>query len=232
MRMEPFPGVLEKKLVHYAYKYVLTDDQRQWLERWFPEIENRRLMAASGMSHSTLHRFAREMGLKKSEKGLHGIMKRQALVCKRVNERNGWYDSLRGKPVSDACKEGVRKMWEDIREGRRKHPIKRMSNYRRKKHAERMGAQRKELIRKEKLRVFYGLERQTALHLPIVPYTRSQVSHRNNALKRGYFYLDGKITGNDRYIIYYDDQTKRSEIFERNLVNDHFVIKEYKDYGL
>lgn len=29
MKMEPFPGVLEKKLVHYAYKFVLTDDQRQ-----------------------------------------------------------------------------------------------------------------------------------------------------------------------------------------------------------
>lgn len=37
------------------------------------------------------------------------------------------------------------------------------------------------------------------------------------------------LTGNDRYIIYYDDQTERSELFERNLVKDHFTVLEYKE---
>ena len=60
-KLEPFPGKLEKQLVKCkrsaAWKIVLTDEQRAWLIRWFPEEENPRLLKLSGMSHSTLHRY-------------------------------------------------------------------------------------------------------------------------------------------------------------------------------
>ena len=72
MKIEPFPGKLEKQLVKCkrsaAWKIVLTDEQRAWLIRWFPEEENPRLLKLSGMSHSTLHRYARELHLTKSER--------------------------------------------------------------------------------------------------------------------------------------------------------------------
>lgn len=232
MKVDPFPGKLEKKLVHYAYKYVLTEEQRQWLIRWFPEEQNGVLMEISGITHSTLHRFARELGLKKSKKGMHRIMKRQAAGVKKLLEENGYYDSMRGRPVSDACKAATARMWQEIREGKRLHPIRQLKKtnpgkYRRR--SRKISESRKELVRRDKLRISYGMSRLTKLHLPPVPFTKSQVSHRLNALKRGYFYLAGKITGNERYDIYYDDQTVRSEKFEQNLVNDHFRVLRWED---
>jgi hypothetical protein len=93
MKLDPFPGVLTAQFVDRPFTtklgkagcqrvkaWVLTDEQRAWLCKWFPEEENSRLMKASGMSHSTLHRFAREFGLTKSPKGIKRIKKRQAAV--------------------------------------------------------------------------------------------------------------------------------------------------------
>ena len=115
MKIDPFPGTLTKQpLRHNSMGYVLTDEQRAWLCKWFPEEENSRLMKASGMSHSTLHRFAREFGLTKSPKGWKRIKKRQAAHIKRVCEKNGYYDSLRGKQPSEACRKATAQMWQDI----------------------------------------------------------------------------------------------------------------------
>ena len=79
MKIDPFPGELATQLVEHPfitktgkqgcqrnYTIVLTDEQREWLCRYYPEVEGPVLMQMSGMSHSTLHRFAREMHLVKS----------------------------------------------------------------------------------------------------------------------------------------------------------------------
>lgn len=58
MAMRRFPGTLERNPKGF-HEYILTDEQREWLCHYYPIIENPRLMKASGMSHSTLHRFAR-----------------------------------------------------------------------------------------------------------------------------------------------------------------------------
>ena len=64
----------------------------------------------------------------------------------------------------------------------------------------------------------------------LCPYTRRQVAHRYNALKRGYIVMeDCTEQGGERYNIYYDDQTQRTPIFEKNLINDGFqIIKWYE----
>ena len=128
MKIEPFPGKLEKQLVKCkrsaAWKIVLTDEQRAWLIRWFPEEENPRLLKLSGMSHSTLHRYARELHLTKSAAGMKRIKKQHTRKLKRTCERNGYYDSLRGKPVSEATRQGTKRMWQEVREGKRDHPFK------------------------------------------------------------------------------------------------------------
>ena len=63
MRVEPFPGELVKQ---NNYKHVLTQQQIDWLCKYFPEVDNHTLMKKSGMNHSLLHRFARQYGLTKS----------------------------------------------------------------------------------------------------------------------------------------------------------------------
>ena len=60
---------------------------------------------------------------------------------------------------------------------------------------------------------------------PVTHYTKSQRNHRYNAIKRGYWvYEDWSEAGGERYNIYYDADTERSQIFEKNLVADGFNV--------
>jgi hypothetical protein len=198
MKIEPFPGKLEKQLVKCkrsaAWKIVLTDEQRAWLIRWFPEEENPRLLKLSGMSHSTLHRYARELHLTKSAEGMKRIKKQHTRKLKRTCERNGYYDSLRGKPVSEATRQGTKRMWQEVRDGKREHPARIMKRHNPRKYRkwmQRKSEERKETIRKETRRVLYGLQRQTRLKCIVMcKYTKRQTSHRYNALKRGYIIME------------------------------------------
>ena len=247
MKIDPFPGVLTLQFVDRSFTTklgkagcrhvkacVLTDEQRAWFCKWFPEEENSLLMKASGMTHSTLHRFARELGLTKSPKGIKRIRKRQAAHIKRVCERNGYYDSMRGRQPSEACLKATVQMWQDIREGKREHPLsimKRENPRKYRKWMENRSKERKETIRKEMRRVLYGMERKTRLKcIVICKYTRRQVSHRYNALKRGYIIMeDCSEQGGERYNIYYDNETQRSSIFEKNLLKDGFHLKQWSE---
>ena len=242
MKIDAFPGTLTKQLVSVPFvsksgykgtqriwSWTLTAEQEAWLRKWFPEEENSRLMEVSGMSASTLHMFARKYGLTKSEKGILRIRKRQAASIKRKLEKNGYYASMRGRRPSEACVEAVRNMWQDVRDGKRVHPIHAMKHEnpkRYKQYMQRKSEVRKEAIRKEQMRVMYGLERKTNLiNIVMRTYTRSQTAHRYNALRRGYFVMeDCSEQGGERYNIYYDEQTTRSEKFERNLIADGFQV--------
>ena len=241
-KIDPFPGELTMQTVdrpfttkcgrpgcQHVKAYVLTDEQKAWLCKWFPEIENSRLAEASGMSQSALHRFAREFGLTKSEKGLRGIKRRQAAHIKKVCERNGYYDSLRGRQPSEACRKATAQMWQDIRDGKREHPARIMKRRNPRKYRQwmqRKSDERKETIRKEIRLAIYGLERQTRLKCVVLnKYTKRQISHRYFALKRGYILMaDCSEQGGERYNIYYDDQTQRTPIFEKNLIADGFHL--------
>lgn len=186
MKIEPFPGVLTKEFVKRPYitrignngcqrvrAWVLTDEQKEWLCRYYPEVENARLTKVSGIKASSLHRFARILGLKKSEKGMRCIKRKASAQRSEL---------------------------------------------------------RKEMIRKERRRELFGLERKTKINLPIKPYTRSQSQHRYNALKRGYFVMQDCSEGSGyRFIIYYDENTVRSLLFERNLQADGFKIQQWTE---
>ena len=95
-------------------------------------------------------------------------------------------------------------------------------------HLEHLSAIRKETFRKEKMRMLYGLDRHTKLTVVVMkPYTRSQVHHRHNALKRGYLLDEDCREGQSgRYVIWYDSETKRNALFEANCIKDGFEIKE------
>lgn len=241
MKIEPFPGTLTKQPVPSGrgyggkvMKWVLTEDQREWLCKYFPEVENNRLMKMSGMSHSTLHRMARELGLTKSENGLRGIKKRQAAHVKRLCERNGYYDSLRGHRPSEESIRGTKQMWKEIRAGKRMTPymiLKQKSPRKYRQMLQRSAAERKETMRKDIWRLNVGLPPKTRLKCVVLfKYTRSQVAHRYNALKRGYIVMaDCSERSGERYNIYYNKDTSRSPVFEQNLLNDGFTIKEWRD---
>ena len=122
-------------------------------------------------------------------------------------------------------------MWEEIREGKRPHPLEvvRKKNPRKyKRLMKEKSERRKEAMRREKARLVFGLERKTNLRVRMSPYTRRQVNHRHNALKRGYFVsTDTSEGGGFRYLIFFDDKTQRSALFERNLMRDGFRLRRW-----
>lgn len=247
MKIAPFPGPIRKKWITKERKndakrkgvvksecLVLNRAQREWLCQWFPTVENRILLQEMGISHSALHRFSRQLGLTKSAEGLHGILCRTAQENAKRLEARGYYESLRGKGPSQHSREATARMWEEIRAGKREMPLdilKRRDPDKYANRARRIGEAHRAMIRRERMRIACGLPRKTQLRTVVEnPYTSRQRNHRYNALKRGYFVTqDCTEASGERYNIYYDQNTTRSEKFERNLVADGFTIKEWKD---
>lgn len=219
--------------LHYGgnnrQKIILDDAQLAWLRRYYPVTENGRIAIAMGICLETLRRIKESYGLKKSAKGKAAILKRRVSRAAKTNERNGCYDRKRGRPVSDATREGVRRRWAKVYAGECLSPLALLKARDPEGYAamvERRGRERKECIRKEKLRMVYGLGRKTNISVVVLKaYTQSQRHRRYSALKRGYLLdVDCSEGTAGRYVIYYDDETQRSEVFERNCIADGFVF--------
>ena len=218
--MRPFPGTLSKG--KYG-RTVVNDEQLAWLREYFPKTENSRICKAMGTSIATMHRIARLHHLTKSAEGFHAIKVRQGRrIARRLNS-TGYYASLRGKAPSQAALDGFQRY---VHSEAYKHPLKLLKEKHPKKYRALMKAkseQRKAVITEERKRIRLGLRRKTTIHLPVTNYTTSQLNRRVNALKRGYIIPD-RTDYENRWCIWYDDETERSRIFERNLKGDGFKV--------
>ena len=119
----------------------------------------------------------------------------------------------------------------DVHDGKRLGPIETFRKRHPRKFREMLrvkSEQRKETIRRERTRLRWGLEQKTRLTIVRAQkYTRCQLSKRHYAKKRGYILADTCAEGSGhRYVIYYNDATVRSAVFERNCVREGFRIKE------
>lgn len=225
--MKKFPGVIKSE--GSSRRYFLTEEQSEWLTKWYPSTENRRLAKAMGVCEDTMKRFARGLGLRKSPQGLKSINRRRLKAMAAAGSMAECYERKRGQPVSAATQKGLQRHWERVREGLADSPIDVLRKKDRQRYAElmeRKSAERKELFRKERLRMLYGLSQRTKLsQVVLFPYTQSQRHHRCNALKRGYLLdVDCSEGAEGRYVIYYDNSTRRSGPFEENLRRDGFRI--------
>lgn len=233
-RTPPFPTPLTREKQagrRGAPRITLNDAQLQWLRRYYPLMDNTSVISLTGIRRTTLLRLAAELGLTKTPATIRDIPRRCAERARRTLEQRGYYDTLRGKPLSDKCYEGVRKRWQRYRQGLEEHPFQIM----RRKHPHKyrqmladMSQRRKELIRAERRRALYGLPRRTAVSTPLTPFTRSQVNHRHSARKRGYVVHPQCAEGSgQRFKIYYTPDTRRTPLFEKCLISDGFTILPY-----
>ena len=183
-------------------EYYIEGELKERFCKLFPKNSNRRMMTWFGISFSTLQRFKREFGL---EKDMKSIIKQQAKDTKRICENNGYYASMRGKKPSEACFDGARRLFASGF-----HPMKQLKANNPRKYKMLMrkrSEQRKELWRKEQLRAFYGLERQTKLRIPDDRMSRKASSHKHAMIKCCNYFPDPL---GDPHIICYDSDTLRS----------------------
>ena len=184
------------------YQYYLEGELKERFCKLFPKNSNRRMMKWFGISFSTLQRFRRELGL---QKDMRAIRKQQAKDTKRICEKNGYYDSIRGKVPSEACMEASRQL-----RASGFHPMKQLKANNPRKYKRLMrkkSEQRKELWRKERMRMVYGLERRTKLRLPLNSLTHAASACKYVMIRECNYFAD---PDGDSHIICYDSQTRRS----------------------
>lgn len=184
-----------------SMEYCLEGELKERFCKLFPKHTNRRLMQWFGIPFSTLQRFKREFGL---EKDMKAICKEHARDVKKICQKNGYYDSLRGHAPSEACLEATRRMraegFHPMKQLRKNNPRK----YR--KTLERRSEQRKKLYRKEYLRMMYGLERKTKLNIKVNPLPRKAIAHKYAMIHSCNYFAD---QDNPDWICY-DSETNRS----------------------
>lgn len=200
--------------------YVLEGELKKKFIKLFPKNSNRRMMEWFGISFSTVQRFKNELGLKKDMKA---IRRQQIMDVKKTCEENGYYDSLRGKPVSEACQEGRRRLFESgfcpLKALKKKNPRRYKAFLLRSSEAH------KKVWRKERLREEYGLERKTKLNLSQRPMKSAAASFKNMMTHRlNYFSVPGHP-----WWIAYDSETNRSERSEATARKHGFEIIEGED---
>lgn len=220
--MKPYPGQTEKR----NGTFVLTQEQKEWFCRWFPETENSRIAKAMGVSMSSMHRIKRELGLAKSDKGMKAIKRRQVAHIKKVCQQNGYYESLKGRQPSEKCKAAHREYMESERYVHPLNILKEKNHRLYRKKMEERSERRKSLIRKDKWRVSIGLEQTTRLNIPQFNYTKKEIGRRYLAMQRGYILGDCSERFGERFTLYFDKETNRSERFERNCMAAGFRIME------
>lgn len=185
-----------------AMEYYLEGELKARFCRLYPKNSNFRLMQWFGLSASTVQRFKREFGL---EKDMKAIRKQLASDVKKICEANGYYASLRGHAMPDACRAAAKELWA---EGF--HPMKqlRASNPRKYKRVlKKRSERRKALFSKERLRMAYGLERKTRLLIPLNNLTHNASSHKHLMIKQCNYFADPL---GDSHIVCYDSETRRS----------------------
>lgn len=198
------------RLVRGVKTYYLTPELEAHFRRLFPITLNRDMMRLFGLSFVTMQRFKRQLGLTKNKKV---IIRKQAEVCKKVCEANGWYDSLRGKAPSEACQEATRQLrasgFHPMKALKKKNPRK----YRR--ILEKRSEARKAAMRRDRLLIDWGLTPHHNFVLPYDPYGRKRATFRNMCKRAGYIPGKARIQA-ERWTIYYDQNTRRGSIRERN----------------
>lgn len=186
----------------------LTEKQQKWILLHFKNTKNDEIMLKLGISHSMLHRFARENGLTKTKQFQSKCQLEAAKKGREANKRNNWPPKGYRIPKSEEnyFKSGIT-------------PRERLGNKKNKERIRKSVESRSKTVKAEKRRVLFGLEQKTKLKVVAAPH--SKASYRYTLKKRGYLVERGGK------IILYNENTNRSAASERTAIDKYrFVLKQ------
>lgn len=191
----------------------LTEKEVQWIVRHYRHTKNDDIMAKFGIGESSLHRVARKYGLTKSRQHMKKMQWNATCHAHEACRRYGIYEetAVRMKQEAEDRKARGERIPGSFMPGQSNRD--RMSKKQFKECYERIHEKRRETIRKERLRIKWGLPQKTRLNLNYNGYTdkdRKRSIHRTLFRKCGYIVEYG---GND---VYYDEHTDRRPKMEAN----------------
>lgn len=135
-------------------KIVLTDEQQQWLRENYATTYNKDCAAHLGISESSVHRWARQLGLKKDPEWFHAVVLERVALMARLNRGHG------NPGAKNLIIHGAKTRFRKGQTNRERYGEE---NERRR--IQRAAATRRETLRKEKQRVRWGLPQQTKLRV-------------------------------------------------------------------
>ena len=201
----------------------LTEKEIAWIVKHYHHKKNDDIMEKFGIGEATLHRLARKHGLKKTDRFMKKTQRNATEVSNQVCRRYGIYEetarrmkekmlemSARGERFPGSFKKG-----ESNKD--------RLSPYRFRKCIEKATATMRELRRKERLRMHWGLPPLTKLNISWNGYTaeaRKRASQRHLFRKKNYIVERGAT------VVFYDELTERSVKMEENAHKYGLKVKE------
>ena len=140
------PVITPRRPKRDCTKIVLTDDQQQWLRDNYATTLNKDCAAHLGISESSVHRWARQLGLTKDPDWFHALVMERVRMMAAVNRGPGNHGKknllIYGQPHRFRKGYTNRERYGEENERRR---------------IQRAAATRRETIRKERMRIRWGL---------------------------------------------------------------------------
>lgn len=196
----------------------LDEKAIKWIIKHFKHIPNYEIMDKFNIGESTLHRVAKKYGLKKSKQYLRKSCQRNSKkameICRQYN-------------IYEINAEFSRQRWEQWKaEGRQVGFKKGESNRDRlsprayKKMLEKVSTTRREIIRKDKIRINWGLPQKTKLKL--TSPGKKAIQYRYLLKRLNYIVVRGDIR------VFYDEHTNRNLTTERRAIINGLKIEQYE----
>lgn len=182
-------------------KIILSEAEQQWMRDNFCKTKNAEVAEHLGISHRTVVRIARDMGLVKHSDFIKAMQRNASEHGARVNRANGGNAGTKNLLIYGKAYRF--KAGESNKDRMSKEAFKEMHR--------KIGERLKETFRKEKRRVLFGLEQKTQLR--VVQCPREKICLRNNLRKRGY---EIARASNEAFIT---AATHRSEVMERRAIS-------------
>ena len=182
-------------------KIILSEVEQQWMRNNFCKTKNAEVAEHLGISHRTVVRIAREMGLAKLPEFTKAMQQNASEHAARRNRANGGNAGAKNLLIYGKAyqfKKGERqkdKMSAEAFDAMHRH----------------IGEQRKKTIKAEKRRVLFGLEQKTKLRVVQAP--KEKICLRNGLRKKGY---EIARASNEAFIT---AETHRSEVMERRAIS-------------
>lgn len=194
----------------------LDEKSVKWIVKHYQHTKNHEIMDKFGIGESTLHRIARRYGLKKSTQFKNKMIaesSRTAMsVCRKykVYEQQAEFNRERWKQWKAEGKQVGFRKGESNKD--------RLSPKRYKAMLEKMAATRRENIRKDRMRINWGLPQKTRIKL--VSAGRKAAVDRHRLKKLNYIVERGSTH------VYYDELTRRNLTIEKRAMINGLIIEQ------
>lgn len=188
------------RLVDGSYRCCLEGEAKEMFIKLFPKKRNTELAVLFGISLPMITKFRNRLGLTKDKKSVY----KHAEQTKR---KRGVYDN---RKMPDGLKRALERMFAEGFSTMRR--LKEISPRRYERARKKMSKTRKELYRKERLRVEYGLKQKTNVRLSNM--TKQSYWRKYRMISEFNYFSDP----NDVRVVCYDGETRRDAASEEKAV--------------